>query len=234
MTPHTARIRSAFLILTASVALGCGGKDPQEGGDAGTGDPSKPLLPWAEGYTWTYQVTDSAGVTTRKVRTIGALELVGGTGPNAATMANYVVTTKGDGTDETRSWQGPDGDRVVRYREQSMTAVGGTVQQEEHWEPSKLHIDSSAEKTAAGASWAEKYKETKIPAAGTPVTVDTTDLWTVVSPAESITVPAGTFTAVVFQKVGGTSTKRYWYVRGVGKVKETGAQTEELAEYDVE
>jgi hypothetical protein len=35
--------------------------------------------------------------------------------------------------------------------------------------------------------------------------------------------------------MGGTSTKRYWFVRGVGKVKEqSGAQLEELTSYKVE
>jgi hypothetical protein len=48
-------------------------------------------------------------------------------------------------------------------------------------------------------------------------------------------VPAGTFDAVLLRKVSNASSeKNYWYARGVGKVKETGAQTEELTEYQVE
>ena len=35
-------------------------------------------------------------------------------------------------------------------------------------------------------------------------------------------------------KVGSSSTKEYWYLRGVGKLKETGTQTEELTEYQLE
>ncbi|HKU43219.1 MAG TPA: hypothetical protein VJR89_33895 [Polyangiales bacterium] len=47
-----------------------------------------------------------------------------------------------------------------------------------------------------------------------------------------MTVPAGTFSAVVIEKVGGTSTERHWFVRGIGKVKEqSGAQLEELTSY---
>jgi hypothetical protein len=54
----------------------------------------------------------------------------------------------------------------------------------------------------------------------------------VVAVEEMVTVPAGTFSAVVIEKVGGTSTKRYWFARGVGKVKEqSGTQVEELTEY---
>ena len=41
---------------------------------------------------------------------------------------------------------------------------------------------------------------------------------------ETVEVPAGTFEhAIHFQKAG----KNYWYLRGVGKLKETGSQTEE-------
>ena len=34
-------------------------------------------------------------------------------------------------------------------------------------------------------------------------------------------------------KAGGSNLKTYWYVPGVGKVKETGGQTEELVSYEV-
>ena len=63
--------------------------------------------------------------------------------------------------------------------------------------------------------------------------VNLEDFPQVIALAESITVPAGTFEAVVFQKIGSDTPKRYWYVAGVGKVKETGGQTEELTEYEL-
>lgn len=228
------RIRLALLALALPAVLACGGKDPEEEAP-GIVDETLPLLPFAGGNTWTYDVTDSTGVRTRKVTTVGAEGPVGGTGPHAAQTAFAVVTVKADGADETRSWQGRDGDRIVRYREQGLAGVGGVVQIEEHWDPPKLRVDGSAARTAEGASWPEQTSETKI-AAGTPdVTVQVTDLWEVVKAAESVTVPAGTFTATVLQKTAGSaSVKRYWFVRGVGKVKETGTQTEELVEFDVE
>ena len=49
-----------------------------------------------------------------------------------------------------------------------------------------------------------------------------------------VTVPAGTFDAVVLIKSTATGSKTYWYVPGVGKVKETGGQTEELVSFDVD
>ena len=51
---------------------------------------------------------------------------------------------------------------------------------------------------------------------------------------EMVTVPAGTFDALVLRKVSvAAAEKTYWYAPGVGKVKETGGQTEELTEYEV-
>jgi hypothetical protein len=38
----------------------------------------------------------------------------------------------------------------------------------------------------------------------------------------------------VLQKAGSSTAKTYWYVRGIGKVKETGGQTEELVSYEVQ
>ena len=56
-----------------------------------------------------------------------------------------------------------------------------------------------------------------------------------ISDDETVEVPAGTFDHVIhLQKVGSGSTKNYWYLKDVGKVKETGSQTEELVEYHLE
>jgi hypothetical protein len=60
------------------------------------------------------------------------------------------------------------------------------------------------------------------------------ETWTVIGDDETLTVPAGTFTHVIhFRKVGAASSKDYWYARGVGKLKETGTQTEELSAYSL-
>jgi hypothetical protein len=123
---------------------------------------------------------------------------------------------------------------VVRYREQSFHAGTGELELEEHWDPYKLHFDGSLEHTMAGASWLESYEETKIASDAPEETQPQRERWTVDSPEEEVTVPAGTFRAVVVVKAGGGNPKTYWYVRGVGKVKETGGQTEELVDYKVE
>ena len=69
-----------------------------------------------------------------------------------------------------------------------------------------------------------------------PTTHDVSDSWSVVGDDETLQVPAGTFDHVIhFEKGGaGSASKSYWYRRGVGKLKETGSQTEELTEYQLQ
>lgn len=225
--------RTILVIATMSLGLpACGSLDPAaSGGDAGV-RATGPLLPWKVGNSWTYRVTES-GIIGTKTTTIGDLEPVGGTGPNADKMANKVVTTKRDATDRTESWQTLVGDNVVRYREKAFSASTGLLEEEEHWMPHKLHIDGTAEHLVKGVSWLEIYQETKLPVNSPPATSEARDRWTVTSDDEEITVPAGTFHAVVVQKAGGSSFKTYWYVPGIGKVKETGGQVEELVSFEL-
>jgi len=220
---------------TAPGDAGAGGGNA---GTAGSGEPAlEPLLPWAVGNSWTYEVTKD-GVTTIKTTTIGDLEEIGGTGPSAALMAYHVTTAKGaDSMDHTESWQAPDADnplRILRFREQSFGATTGKLQLEEHWDPAKLHVDGTAAHTAAEASWLEDYEETKLEVGLSPTTHMARDRWTVLADDETLEVPAGTFENVIhLQKSGGGSAKEYWYARGVGKLKETGSQTEALTDYSV-
>jgi hypothetical protein len=221
-----------------------GGGSSAGNGAAGEGEagdsagPQVPLLPWAQGNQWTYSITKD-GVTSVKTTTIGELEPVGGDGPNADVMAYHVVTAKGtELADRTESWQAADPDdanRIIRYREQSFDATSGDLELEEYWEPPKLHIDGNAERTATDASWLETYHEYKLEVGLSPTDHEVRERWRVVDADETLEVPAGTFEHVIhFQKIGGSSSKDYWYLRGVGKLKETGSQTEELVDYDVE
>ncbi len=218
---------------------GSGGSAGSEAlGGAGAAGVLAPLLPWAVGNSWTYQVTKD-GVVTLKTTTIGEEETIGGKGPNKAATAFHVTTAKGaDSSDHTESWQAPSADnpeRIVRYREQSFSATTGFLQLEEHWDPEKLHVDGTREHTVKAASWLESYDETKLEV-GLPATTHAVrERWTVIDDDETLEVPACTFEHVIhFQKAGGGSSKEYWYAREVGKLKETGSQTEELTEYSLE
>jgi len=225
---HLYRFVCAYLLLSA-----CGTDATAGGGstDAAVIETSGPILPFKQGNTWTYKVTGD-GEVSQKVTTIGAAEAVGGTGPHATETAFKVVTKKGV-SDQTISWQAVVGERVVRYREQAFHEGSGELEEEEHWDPAKLHIDGSAAHTAQDASWLESYQETKLPVGEAASTETARDRWTVDAIDQVITVPAGTFKAIVFIKAGGSTLKTYWYVPGVGKVKETGGQTEELVSYKV-
>lgn len=223
------QLASIAVFALVSLAPACGGSDDK--GDASVEETDGPYLPWKVGNTWTYRVTNN-GVVSTKVITIEAEEKVGGDGPHADDTALKVVTKKGK-LDQTISWQAVDGDRVLRYREQSFHESTGELEQEEHWDPYKLHFDGSDEHTAAKASWLESYDETKLPVGKASETKLERDRWSVDSPGEEVTVPAGTFRAVVVQKAGGGALKTYWYVRGIGKVKEEGGQKEELVSYEV-
>jgi hypothetical protein len=205
------------------------------GGDPDAGEqppPSGSYFPFATGNTWMFQVTRTDGVTT-KMQTIGPLEAVGGTGPNKDLMAFRVQSDKDEGADMTISWQVEADGKIVRYREQAFRASTGELSADEYWEPYKLRVDMNEERLIAGVTWTETYTQTKLPVGGAPTTGPASDRWRVVAVDEEVTVPAGTFDALVLEKLGGSSTKRYWFVRGIGKVKETGTQTEELMSYQL-
>jgi hypothetical protein len=221
----------ALLPLCTALVAACGSSDPS--GDADTDScnlGSGSLLPWKVGNKWTYKVTED-GEISMKVTTIEAQEMVGGNGPNASKMAFKVVTKKG-ANDQTISWQAPQGDKVVRYREQSYSKSTGMLELEEHWDPYKLHVDGSAEHMAMNAKWLEEYQETKQAPSGGPVTKATMDFWTVAAPCQTVQVGSDAYKAIKLTKAGG-DLKTYWYVPGIGKVKETGGQTEELVSKEV-
>jgi hypothetical protein len=215
-----------------------GGSEPViDAGESGACE--GPLLPLAVGNSWTYRVTHPVdGVSTKTTR-VEDEQLVGGTGPFADRIAFHVVTTKmsSAGTDRTESWQGVRSDSsVVRYREVSFKAGTMTVNGEEFWEPYKLRIDESPAHVLEGATWHEKYTETKVKG-GVATPTERDDAWVV----DATDVPCGPVQGRMLSclKVrkksdGAAEGKTYLYARCVGKVREEGAQTEELVDYSVE
>lgn len=219
-----------------SLMLGAAGCGSDNGGgevDADTVDcPSTGrFMPLATGMSWNFRVTNRTdGTIGVKTQTVGALEDVGGS--KAGTMAYRLTTTKTGGS--VVSWQEDVGERIIRHREQDM--AGGT-QGDEIYDPYKLRVDETEAHTAVDASWTESYDETATPAGSTvSTTTPKTETWTVEAVDEQVTVPAGTFCALRVRKVSAAdvagSDKTYWFVRGVGKVKEeTADRLEELTEY---
>jgi len=219
-------------LLPLALLVGCGSTDPgatDDGGGTSCTLAAGDLLPWKVGNKWTYKVTED-GMPSTKVTTIESAEVVGGTGPNAAKMAYKVVTKKGV-NDQTISWQAPEGAKVLRYREQSFGAMSTKLELEEHWDPYKLHIDGTEAHMAVGTTWVETYKETKLPTGGQAATATAMDAWRVLSECETIQVLDKSYNAFHVTKQGG-DLKNYWYVPGVGKIKETGGQIEELQSFE--
>ena len=235
--------RLALTLALAVTAAGCGSNDPGGGADGGATaqDPCpEGFLPLKTGTTWKYFVRDvSSQVATNKetvVEDLGVVPKVPGK------MAYRVRTKKGVSLrDETVSWQNREGSAIVRYQESSFQPVAGMLTENltEWWSPSKLRISENGDHLRKGATWNESYMETSIEAGVTTMRMRT-DSWTVVGVNEEVTVPKGTYKALHLRRQGAQSSsagddgggdKQYWFVCNVGKVKETGGQTEELTEY---
>ncbi len=217
------------LAALALAALGSCGSEAASAPD--TGDPGLGrYLPLTLGASWTWRVTPSTGDAFDKVSTVEAFEDVGGA--KAGVMAFRVRTAGKDGT--TISWQEDTGSQVLRHREQSFSA-NGSMTSDQIYMPYKLRVDESAAHMAAGATFAENYTEVDTnPATGVIKTKTKAQTWTVEAVNEQLTVPAGTFVCVRLRRVGtdaSASDKQYWFARGVGKIKEAGGQTEELAAF---
>ena len=254
------RIFSKRLVSILLLTAGCGNGSGQ-GGDGGVGSGGS-WLPLKVGNRWTYQVTDVDGTISVKVQGVTAEQAVGGDGDSKDMMAFKLVTgTKFNDPNGDVSFQALVGDRVVRFRELSINGSTGAVKKEEYFgTPWKLRVDATAAHTAVGATWPESYpdfvvdkpKATATSDGGATVVdardlrrrrpgdhhIQVTDVWSVTAVDEPVTVPAGTFKALVLHRLadsGRGPDKSFWFVRGVGKVKETGVdeQTEELLSYDL-
>ncbi len=208
----------------------CGGDDAGVAADAADCPTEGSYFPMVTGAEWVYRVVDP-DVTT-KTQTVGDEEDVGGM--HAGTMAFKLTTEKPNGM--VVSWQGVEGERVVRYAEQDLSGANTTS---EEYTPSRTRVDMSEAHTTLNATWTESYTEHVSENGGAVTTSDKSETWTVIGVDESVTVPAGTFCALHLRRqstVGGIdgSDKSYWFARGVGKVQEVSAtRTETLESYDI-
>jgi len=200
--------------------------------DAGTA-PTGRYFPLAVGASWGYQVTNAGVTTGTKVQAVLALEDVGGT--KAGITAYKVQSTKPSGK-ITISWQEDTGTSLIRHREQTFTSTQ-TQETEEVYMPSKLRLDESVAHLAMGASFDVTYNEhIQDFVLNTVTDFSKTETWTVEGIDVPVTVPAGTFSCIQLHKVNAVtgSDKRYWFSRGVGKVREESAsQIEELTTFSM-
>jgi hypothetical protein len=249
------RISAKAFVSVLLLTVGCGsGSGHSNDGGSGSGS----WLPLNVGNRWTYQVTDVEGNVSLKVQGVTAAQVVGGDGDSKDMMAFKVVTgNKFNDPNGDISFQALVGARVVRFRELSIDGGSGAVKKEEYFgTPWKLRVDASAAHTTVGMTWPESYPafvvdKPKGTTDGGALVADAgasadgglltttsqiTDVWSVTAVDEPVTVPAGTFKALVVRRTANSglgTDKSFWFARGVGKVKETGVgeQTEELQSY---
>ena len=204
-------------------------------GSAGTGHPSVSdrYLPLSVGATWTYHSVDAAsGVALTAVTRVEALEDVGG--PKAGIMAYRVRAQTPIGF--TVSWIQDLGTSLVTQREQFLDP-SNVLNTEYYFMPNRLRLDESDLHTTAGATWTEMNTATVHSLNnGTTKTGSFTAQWTVEAVDEMVTVPAGTFPCMRLHRVEtgfASMDEVQWLARRVGKVKQTGADNEDLIAYSL-
>ena len=223
--------REPGLILSIFALVAACGDDVQDDVDSGvvacTTPAAERYLPLAVGASWTYETSDMGAPAQSKVTTIEAFEDVGdrkagiiGFRQRTEKLAGYAL-----------SWHADDCTAINRHREQSFDTAGA-LQTDQFYVPAKLRVDETAAHTTLGATWTTAYTEVEIDLVGGTTTRSKDEAWTVEGVDEAVTVPAGTFTALKLRKTtSGDADKVYWFVKGVGKVKEEGEQVENLTAY---
>ena len=214
----TSRRLAALTIAVAGCGAGCSGGSGTVTGDPGAAS-GKNYLPLSVGASWTYAVTAATGMTGQGTITVEAAENAPGDGQSALRVHTVLL----DGG--TIAWQQSTGAGVVRLEEKQLDQTGAVLV-DKQYAPPILVLDESAAHLVSGATWTEQYMETKTPSTKKKATKETTD-WTVEAVADTVTVPAGTYTCIRVRR-NHTSSKTpsntvSWYADGVGKVKETGA-----------
>jgi len=175
--------------------------------------------PLVVGAQWVYQVTDTNNVAYTKNSSVVSYEDVGGA--FAGTMT-YKLSESVKSSTQYTWYQMTDTD-VRRLHDESLDS-SGALSDDDWYTPYNLRIDEAPEHLTAGAAWQLSYDDAKTSAKkGTSKTTTTTENWSCDAVGETVTVPAGTFTAVRITRAdtaSGGSVKTQWFVPGVGKVRE--------------
>lgn len=181
--------------------------------------------PMGPGWSWTYDTTEplnDGGVALgSKVVTVEAMEPI----PGKTGVSGWRLHTLVPNSQTQLTWQEERANEIVRHRDDAFLLDGGVIDST-IYTPSKLRIRTVPADLATGATYVENYSETVTQPGMQPATATRMITWRVINGAESVTVPAGTFTAVhVERKRGANPDKEYWFVRGVGKVRELAIGT---------
>lgn len=211
-------------ILLAALALttACG-EDGGTGSDCGFD--GNAYLPYAVGYTWTYQVTDLGdGSRTQKSQTITSMM-------TDATFGDVLVQETTKATGRTINLTKVESETVTRYRQEDYDETGAFERATEY-DPKKLRLDMTAANTTVGAKWDETYTAIEKDMSGAETgRVSRVDNWEVMGVDVDCTSPFGSFKCLHIRRVrtmGGVADKEFYFAKGIGKVREVGGQLEEL------
>jgi hypothetical protein len=224
---------------TAAAALGgCGstggsssGLNPNGSGGAGGSGPVQPTdgpyEPLAVGVSWTYHVNDS-GQIYDKTSTVEATEDAGGAFAGVSVFRVHDVFP----TETQNTWYQVDGLVVKRLHDNAIDS-SGIMKTEDWYNPYRLRVDETPEHLVAGATWTSTFTDSQTSRSKPPASPNKTDTWRVEGVDETVTVPLGTFHSLHVTRTDSSdgSTKSFWFVRGIGKVKEStsGGHNEELS-----
>jgi hypothetical protein len=235
---RSGRLILCFVSILAGDACSGGGDDVGDDDDGGsnfdcsTVDPpdlSNRYYPWKVGTVWTVKLSDPVTAEVMvKDTVVEAWEAV----PHGHTDTCAFRVSGDKLWGNTVSWNNYEGDVGVRYAQEDYDTAGA-LETEQWQDPYRLKVDESAGHFQEAASYTETFEETTRDPGGTVTRAKNED-WSVISMAETVTVPAGTYEAVHLRRVNPANgkTKDFWFVQGIGKVKETGGgQDQELMAY---
>ena len=219
-------------MMVATIA--CGGDDEPttDGGSSGDGgagaDPcgfnSTRFLPFDVGNTWSYRVTDTnSGDITTKSQSIEETR-------TDATFGDVIVQLTQKNNGSTRSLFKLDANELIRLQQEDLD-IGGTVERVTVYDPGQTRLSETDANLADGATWTENYTAAVTETGMTTVTTSRTEAWTVLGVDVACESGIGSLKCLHVKRertAGGIATKEFWYAQGVGKVRETGSNQQEV------
>ena len=217
-----------FVIVLLSALAACGGED-RPAGDCVPADTDR-LLPYAVGYSWTYEVTniDTQETSTKTQSVLREMD-----NPDDGMPVMVQETNKVEG--RTVSWMRTEGEALIRLQQEDYDPAGA-LERTTVYDPGKIRLDESAERVAAGASFDESYTAVIYDPAGIETAREArTEQWQVLSVGQPCPGDFADYDCLQIQRARvGTPAKIFWFAPGIGKVRETGGQIEQLTACSLE
>jgi hypothetical protein len=192
-------------------------------------------MPLTVGSWWRYRVTNPTTFREQAMPKTIRLDRTGDIGGRKAGVIG-VRLAREDVEGTAYRWLARAGEAIVWHQDEWYDTAG-TLKRRVFFEPWRLRVDDACAHRTAGVRWRLGYD--RIDTIPTQKTTRVDEEWTIEAIADEVTVPAGTFRALKLHRHRfETETQRdswYWFVPGVGKVKEDSApeEQEELETFHV-